>query len=116
MVINNHFIDSNWFYSGIMKNYKKLYILIKANILTNCLKKYDYDYDIILLRHTISTIYHATLIFKSCKKNIIYYNDVCHRRTNKESVLSADVGPPETKIINKSKCTSNMSIYIIIGD
>ena len=25
------------------------------------------------------------------------------------SVLSADVGPPETKIINRSKC--NMSIY-----
>ena len=39
---------------------------------------------------------------------------MCHRRTNKESVLSADVGPPETHIINISKC--NMSIYIIIGD
>ena len=29
-------------------------------------------------------------------------------------MLSADVGPPETNIINRSKC--NMSIYIIIGD
>ena len=38
---------------------------------------------------------------------------MCHRRTNKESVLSADVGPPETNIIYGSKC--NMSIYIIIG-
>ena len=38
---------------------------------------------------------------------------MCHRRTNKESVLSADVGPPETNIIYRSKC--NMSIYIIIG-
>ena len=37
-----------------------------------------------------------------------------HRRTNKESALSADVGPPETNIIYRSKC--NMSIYIIIGD
>ena len=46
-------------------------------------------------------------------KNTIYYNEVCHRRTNRESVLSADVGPPETNIINRSKC--NMSIYIIIG-
>ena len=44
----------------------------------------------------------------------MYYNDLCHRRTNKESVLSADVGPPETNIINRSKC--DMSIYIIIGD
>ena len=66
----------------------------------------------VLLRHTISTMYHG-IIFKSCKKNTIYYNDVCHRRTNKESVLSADVGPPETNIIYRSKC--NMSIYIIIG-
>ena len=29
-------------------------------------------------------------------KNTIYYNEVCHRRTNQESVLSADVGPPIT--------------------
>ena len=29
---------------------------------------------------------------------------MCHRRTNKESVLSADVGPPETNIIYRSKC------------
>ena len=43
----------------------------------------------------------------------MYYNEVCHRRTNKESVLSADVGLPETNIIYRSKC--NMSIYIIIG-
>ena len=56
-------------------------------------------------------MYHG-IIFKSCK-NTIYYNEVCHRRTNKESVLSADVGPPETNIIYRSKC--NMSIYIIIG-
>ena len=48
----------------------------------------------VLLRHTISTMYHG-IIFKSCKKNTIYYNEVCHRRTNKESVLAADVGPPE---------------------
>ena len=53
----------------------------------------------VLLRHTISTMYHG-IIFKSCK-NTIYYNEVCHRRTNKESVLSADVGPPETNIIYK---------------
>ena len=39
------------------------------------------------------------IIFKSCKKNI-YYNEMCHRRTYKASVLSADVGPPETNIIN----------------
>ena len=39
---------------------------------------------------------------------------MCHRKTNKESVLSADVGPPETNIINRSKC--NMSIYIVIVD
>ena len=38
---------------------------------------------------------------------------MCHRRTNKESVLSADVGLPETNIIYRSKC--NMSIYIING-
>ena len=72
---------------------------------------YDYDYEMVLLRHTISTMYHG-IIFKSCK-NTIYYNEVRHRRTNKESVLSADVGPPETNIIYRSKC--NMSIYIIIG-
>ena len=72
---------------------------------------YDYDYEMILLRHTISTMYHG-IIFKSCK-NTIYYNEVCHRRTNKESVLSADVGPPETNIIYRSKC--NKSIYINIG-
>ena len=49
------------------------------------------------------------IIFKSCKKhNILYYNEVCHRRTNKESVLFADVVPPETNIIYRSKC--NMSI------
>ena len=47
------------------------------------------------------------------KKHNIHYNEVCHRRTNKESVLSADVGPPETNIIYRSKC--HMSIYIIIG-
>ena len=57
-------------------------------------------------------MYHG-IIFKSCKKHNIYYNEVCHRRTNKESVLSADVGPPETNIIYRSK--RNMSIYIIIG-
>ena len=45
-------------------------------------------------------------------KSTTYYNEVCHRRTNKESVLSADVGLPETNIIYRSKC--NMSIYIII--
>ena len=45
---------------------------------------------------------------KSCK-NTIYYNEVSHSRTYKESVLSA-----ETNIINISKC--NMSIYIVIGD
>ena len=61
----------------------------------------------VLLRHTISTNYHE-IIFKSCKKNILYYNEVWHKKTNKESVLSADVGPPETNIINSSKC--NMSI------
>ena len=38
---------------------------------------------------------------------------MCHRRTNKESVLSADVGPHEIYIIYRSKC--NLSIYIIIG-
>ena len=54
---------------------------------------------------------HYGIIFKSCKKNTIYYNEVCYRKTNKESVLSADVGPPETNIINRSKC--NMSSYII---
>ena len=57
-------------------------------------------------------MYHG-IMFKSCKKHNIL-NKVCHRRTNKESVLSADVGPPETNIIYRSKC--NMSIYIIIGD
>ena len=43
------------------------------------------------------------------------YNEVCHtsNKSNKDSVLSADVGPPKTKIINRSKC--NMSIHIIIG-
>ena len=69
---------------------------------------YDYDYEMVLLRHTISTMYHG-IIFKSCK-NTIYYNEVCHRRTNKESVLSADVGPPETNIIYRSKCNMSMMI------
>ena len=44
----------------------------------------------------------------------MYYNEVCLSRIYKESVLSADVGPPDTNIINRSKC--NMSIYIIIRD
>ena len=39
---------------------------------------------------------------------------VIARGTNKESVLAADVGPPETNIIKSSKC--NMSIHIISGD
>ena len=56
---------------------------------------------------------HYAKISKSFK-NTIYYSEVCHRRTNKESVLSADVGPPETNIINRTKC--NMSMYIIIGN
>ena len=66
---------------------------------------------LVLLRHTISTMYYE-IIFKSCKKNTIYYNEVCHRRTNKENVLSADIDPPETNIINNLYIT----IYIIIGD
>ena len=33
-------------------------------------KLYDYDYDMVLLRHTISTMYHG-IIFKSCKKHNI---------------------------------------------
>ena len=73
---------------------------------------YDYNYEMVLLGHTISTVYYG-IIFKSCK-NTLYYNEVCHRRTYKKSVLSADVGPPETSIINRSKF--NMSSYIIIGD
>ena len=28
---------------------------------------YDYDFEMVLLRHTISTMYHG-IIFKSCKK------------------------------------------------
>ena len=52
--------------------------------------------------------------FLSHVKNIIYYNEVCHKRTYKESVLSADEGPPERNIINKSK--SNLSSCIIIKD
>ena len=78
-----------------------------------CCYDIDYDYEMVLLRHTISTMYHG-IIFKSCKKhNILQWSvTVCHRRTNKESVLSADVGPPETNIIYRSKC--NMPIYIII--
>ena len=31
---------------------------------------YDYDYEMVLLRHTISTMYHR-IIFKSCKKHNI---------------------------------------------
>ena len=31
---------------------------------------YDYDYEMVLLRHTISTMYHG-IIFKSCKKHNI---------------------------------------------
>ena len=45
---------------------------------------------------------------------MLHYNEMCHRKTYKESVLFADVGPPETNIINRSKC--NMSSYIIIED
>ena len=30
----------------------------------------DYDYEMVLLRHTISTMYHG-IIFKSCKKHNI---------------------------------------------
>ena len=54
--------------------------------------------------------------FEIMQNRIIYYiyNEVCHRRTNKENVFSADVGPSETNIIKRSKC--NMSSYIIIGD
>ena len=51
----------------------------------------------VLLRHTI------VQRSENHVKNTIYYNEVCHRRTNKESVLSADVGPPETNIIHRSK-------------
>ena len=51
----------------------------------------------VLLRHTTSTMCHR-IIFKLCEKK--------H--------LSADVGPHETNIINRSKC--NMPVYIIIGD
>ena len=36
----------------------------------NCINDYDYDYEIVLLRHTISTMYHG-IIFKSCKKHNI---------------------------------------------
>ena len=54
---------------------------------------YDYDYEMVLLRHTISTMYYG-IIFKSSKKHTMYYNEVCHRRTIKESVLFADVDPP----------------------
>ena len=32
--------------------------------------QYDYDYEMVLLRHTISTMYHG-IIFKSCKKHNI---------------------------------------------
>ena len=78
---------------------------------TNPCIKYDYDHEMVLLRHTISTMYHG-IFFKSCK-NTIYYNEVCHRRTNKESVLSADVGPPETNIIYRSKCNMSMTNIII---
>ena len=67
----------------------------------------------VLLRHTISTMYHG-IIFKSCKKNTLYYNKVCHRRTNKESVLSADVGPSETNIIYRynNNNNNNNNIYL----
>ena len=41
---------------------------------------------------------------------------MCHRRTYRERVLSAEVGPPETNIINTCRSKCNMSIYIIIGD
>ena len=44
---------------------------------------------------------------------------MCHRRTNKESVLSADVGPPETNIIYRSKCNmlcTWIDIFSFIGD
>ena len=54
------------------------------------------------------------IIFKSCKKNTIYYNKVYYKRQNKESVLSADIGPLETNIITRSK--SNMLLYIVIED
>ena len=60
----------------------------------------------VLLRHTISTMYEG-IIIKSCKTQ--YITMKCHSRTYKESVLSV-----ETHIINISKC--NMSIYIVIGD
>ena len=56
---------------------------------------------------------HHGIIFKSCRKHNILL-EVCHRRTSKESVLSADVVLPEANIINRSKC--NMSINIHIGD
>ena len=35
-----------------------------------CIVDYDYDYEMVLLRHTISTMYHG-IIFKSCKKHNI---------------------------------------------
>ena len=51
---------------------------------------YEYDYEMVLLKHTIITMYYR--IFCISCKNTIYYNEVCHRRTYKESVLSADLG------------------------
>ena len=51
--------------------------------------------------------------------DILCHNKVCHGTTYKESVLSADVGPPEMNIINRLKC--NMlpqfsCICITVGD
>ena len=75
------------------------------------LSVYDHDDEFFSLGHIISTVYYG-IILKSCKNTIITMRCVIGER-NQERVLSADVGPPETNIINRSKCI--MSIYIIIG-
>ena len=38
----------------------------------------DYDYELVLLRHTISTMYYG-IIFKSCKKDTTYYKEVSRK-------------------------------------
>ena len=45
-------------------------ILDDIKACTRITNDYDYDYEMVLLRHTISTMYHG-IIFKSCKKHNI---------------------------------------------
>ena len=45
------------------------------------------------------------------------HNKVCHGTTYKESVLPADVGPPEMNIINRLKCNMLRQFSCItVGD